>query len=149
MSGTVTADDPTDERLLEALNGTAAPSSAVAERTGTGRGRARARLQSLEDRGLVVRRGDRTSARWALTPAGRDRLRGLDRLVADGGDPGETDDDRFDPEVEEIPVEIGDEDGEWAGGGGFDLGKWKLIGGAVVAFLAVVLVVVLVRKLRG
>ena len=144
----------TDDRLLTALEGGPRPTESLAERCQAGRGRVRARLQALEDRGLVVRRGGRTSARWTLTEAGRERLSGGPLLVADGGDPDEAgapdeggDDDRFDPEVEAIPVEIGE--GEWGGAEDFDLGKWKLVGGALVAVLGIVLVLVILRKLRG
>lgn len=148
MVQAATSDDgATDEQLLAALEGAALPTESLAERLPAGRGRVRARLQALEDRGLVVRRGGRTSARWTLTESGRERRSGGPRLVADGGDPDEADDDRFDPEVEEIPVEIGE--GEWGGAEEFDLGKWKLVGGALVAVLGLVLVLVILRKLRG
>jgi len=132
----------TDAALIEALAGEPVPTETLAERCSLGRGRARARLQALSDRGLVVRKGERTRAAWALTEAGRDRIDDGPTLVADGGEP---DDEKFDPEVEEIPVEIGD--GEWDGEG-FGLPKYKLIAGALLAIVGIVVVLYLLRKLR-
>lgn len=137
----------TEAELIDALGRAddGLTTRAVADELSVCRGRARSRLQAMEDCGTVVRRGKRTRYVWTLSDEGRDRYQGGPRLVADGGDP---DDDRFDPEVEEIPIDIGDPGEEWGGPEDVDFGKWKLIGGAVVALLAVVVVLIVLRKLR-
>lgn len=148
MSTAEPSDEPgTGSELIDALGGAedGLTTGGVAERLDVSKGRARARLQAMEDCGTVVRRGKRTRYVWALSDEGRDRFQGGPRLVADGGDP---DDDRFDPNVEEIPIEIGEPGEEWSGPEDVDFGKWKLIGGAVVALVALVVLLVVLRKIR-
>lgn len=145
----VRRDGITDGELIESLTDGPFSTETIADRHSIGRGRTRARLQTLTDRGLVVPHGTRTNRRWGPSEAGREMITSGSRALTDGGDPETTGDDRFDPNVEEVPVEIGDREDGWGGLGDLSPATWKVVGAAVIALVVLLLVLIVLRKLRG